>query len=109
MPRLPSSARLHSEHLFQRVLKSGRKQRGRCLELRWLDRGTPPQLGVIISRHVGIAVERNRLKRIVREWFRNARAQLANGAWIIRLLPPARGQPTATLHQELRLQLRRIT
>ncbi len=33
------------------------------------DRGTP-RLGVTVTRKVGNAVRRNRIKRVVREWFR---------------------------------------
>ncbi|MBI4239225.1 MAG: ribonuclease P protein component [Deltaproteobacteria bacterium] len=108
MARLPRRARLHSQHLFQRVLKNGRKQRGSALELRWLTGDVAPQLGVIINRHVGTAVERNRLKRIVREWFRHMRERLPHGAWIIRLLPPAATRSTTLLHRDLTLQLRRL-
>lgn len=34
------------------------------------------RLGITVSRQVGSAVMRNRLKRCVREWFRMARGQL---------------------------------
>ena len=31
----------------------------------------PPRLGVTVTRKVGAAVQRNRIKRLVREWFRH--------------------------------------
>jgi ribonuclease P protein component len=34
------------------------------------------RLGLVVSRRVGGAVERNRVKRVVREWFRQNRTQL---------------------------------
>jgi len=34
------------------------------------------RLGLVVSRRVGGAVERNRTKRVVREWFRQCRSQL---------------------------------
>lgn len=37
------------------------------------------KLGITASRHYGIAVERNRFKRIVREAFRHCRLQLQPG------------------------------
>lgn len=41
--------------------------------------GDGPRLGLTVSRRVGNAVVRNRLKRRVREWFRRARAELEPG------------------------------
>jgi len=35
-----------------------------------------PRLGVTVSRRVGNAVTRNRIRRRVREWFRRQRSQL---------------------------------
>jgi ribonuclease P protein component len=34
------------------------------------------RLGLVVSRRVGGAVTRNRVKRLVREWFRHSREQL---------------------------------
>ena len=34
------------------------------------------RLGLVVSRRVGGAVERNRTKRVLREWFRQCRLQL---------------------------------
>jgi len=36
----------------------------------------PPRLGVTVSRRVGSAVVRNRVKRGIREWFRRSQALL---------------------------------
>lgn len=43
----------------------------------------PPRLGVTVSRRVGNAVVRNRVKRRIREWFRRARADLQPGAQVV--------------------------
>jgi ribonuclease P protein component len=36
-----------------------------------------PRLGITVSRKVGNAVTRNRLKRVIREWFRVSRGGLS--------------------------------
>jgi ribonuclease P protein component len=40
------------------------------------DTGIGPRLGVTVGRKVGNAVQRNRVKRRIREWFRRDRACL---------------------------------
>jgi ribonuclease P protein component len=47
-----------------------------------------PRLGLVVSRRVGGAVERNRTKRIVREWFRQCRSQLRLKADIVVIARP---------------------
>ena len=39
-----------------------------------------PRLGITVTRRVGKAVRRNRIKRLVREWFRGSQERL-RGAW----------------------------
>ncbi len=41
------------------------------------------RLGVTVSRHVGNAVVRNRIKRAVREWFRWSRGRLEERADLV--------------------------
>ena len=45
--------------------------------------GAGPALGITVSRKVGAAVERNRLKRCIREWFRQDRSVLPTGAALV--------------------------
>lgn len=47
------------------------------------DDSTGPRLGLTVSRKVGGAVVRNRVKRRVREWFRLSRAQLSAGVDLV--------------------------
>ena len=45
--------------------------------------GLEPVLGVTVSKKVGTAVERNRVKRRIREWFRRNRGALPSNAAVV--------------------------
>ena len=47
------------------------------------------RLGITVSRRVGNAVVRNRLKRRVREWYRRERSALASGLDLVVIARPA--------------------
>ena len=57
---------------FVRVTQAGRRRGSRFFLVYGLDRGDldPARLGITVTRKVGNAVRRNRIKRLVREWFR---------------------------------------
>ena len=50
----------------------------------WRDEGEPdPVLGLTVSKKVGTAVERNLVKRRIREWFRHNRGALPVNAAVV--------------------------
>ena len=71
MPR-GKRRRLSRSAEFDRVYREGRSHAGRHLVLYSFPReddGEPPRLGLSVGRKVGGAVERNRVKRMLREAF----------------------------------------
>ncbi|HWP34560.1 MAG TPA: ribonuclease P protein component [Thermodesulfobacteriota bacterium] len=74
----PKAARLLHRRDFDRVSQHGTVGFSRHFKvvasLSARDAGGRPRLGLIVPRAVGGAVARNRVKRLVREWFRQAQA-----------------------------------
>jgi ribonuclease P protein component len=68
----PRRGRLSRSADFERVYRQGRSHANRLLVVYTFPRGDdePPRLGLSVSRSVGGAVDRNRVKRLVREAFR---------------------------------------
>jgi ribonuclease P protein component len=85
---LRRAARLRDARDFQRVNRTGVRRAGPHFVAVVATSGpTPvlgPRLGLAVSRRVGNAVARNRVKRRVREWFRRERACLPPSTdWVV--------------------------
>lgn len=111
MPSLntfPRAARIRASADFARVFDGARRTSSPELGLHWLRDGAPPRLGLAVSRKVDSrAVVRNRIKRNLREHFREVRASLAPGAYVVVARKPAAALPNAQLRAAFDALLRR--
>ena len=80
----PPAARVRAKAEFTRVFEGGRRTADPRFALHWLADDTPPRLGLAVSRKVDPnAVGRNRIKRALREQFRQLRSRLPGGAYVV--------------------------
>ena len=107
--RFPASHRVTRGGEFERLLRGGerRSQAGYVVYFQRRNEG-PARLGLLVTRrHSRSAVERNRLKRCVREAFRMEQGRL--GAIDLLVRPPYGANPGAEMIVTIRKLLARLS
>jgi ribonuclease P protein component len=98
---LPSSRRLHGSLAFAAVFDAKVKKTLGPLAVYAKPSGLPhPRLGLSVSRRVGIAVARSRIKRLIREAFRLSQHDWPRGYDVVVVVRPHK---PATLAEYQRL------
>lgn len=99
----PRDARLRRPGDFTALRTSSGRAGGRCFHMRYRDNGLGyARLGLAISKRVSKrAVERNRIKRLLRESFRRVRHQLPAIDLMVMAREQAAGVPGAQLLIEI--------
>ncbi|HEX8996165.1 MAG TPA: ribonuclease P protein component [Ktedonobacterales bacterium] len=107
--RFPKSSHLRSSQDFQRVRRRGKRQQGPRLHLSYARREAgpdgavqPSRIGLAVNKRVGSAVQRNRVKRRLREAIRR-RLWKAQPGWdmIVTARPESADANYAALADEL--------
>ncbi|MBS0462264.1 MAG: ribonuclease P protein component [Proteobacteria bacterium] len=106
--RFARTARLLAPRQFQEVFANGKRVHGALLRLHaWLraDDANGARLGIAVPKRVAKqAVERNRIRRIVREVFRHRRQRLPAGDYVL----VAQSAACAALAPDLRAELAQL-
>ena len=112
---LPQQSRMRSPEEFKRTVRSGRRAGSSVVAGHLLlaagpvPTGAEPKVGFVVSRAVGSAVARNRVKRRLRELMRRRLASLPQGCLlVVRAHPAAAGARQADLAADLDLVLGRL-
>jgi len=104
--RFPRAVRLKKSEDFARIYRYGQKQAGKYFVLHVLPCEGGTRMGIVLSRRWGSAVERNRVKRLVRETFRLHRRDFDGLQVVIRPREACKGRSFSQIERALVTELR---
>ncbi len=109
--RFPGAARLRSALEFKQVFSKGRRQHDAFFTLVVLGNGIQrPRLGLTVSKRVArFAVQRNRIKRLIRENFRLQQADLPALDIVVMAKSQANDADNQTLRDSLARHWQRLS
>ncbi len=108
---LPRHARLRCAADFSAIRRNSVRQGGRCFTIRYRPNGLVyARLGLAVSRRVSRrAVERNRIKRLLRESFRRKRTYLPAVDFLVMARESASGRSGAELLADMDALWRKLS
>ncbi|MBW3643921.1 MAG: ribonuclease P protein component [Actinobacteria bacterium] len=107
-PRPAPPGRIRDRATFAELRRRGRRTRAGVLTLTWVPGEPPARVAYAVSRAVGSAVERNRVRRRLRALVAEAAAQLRPGAYLVGTAPRAARSSYQGLRDDLRRALAQL-
>jgi ribonuclease P protein component len=108
MFEFPKQNRILNRNDFDRIVENGSKVVSSRLVVIALNNVSSSRLGLIVSKKVGNAVERNRVKRMVREAFRHRLPNLAGWDLVVIGRAKAKSSTSHEIERDLDYCLRHL-